>query len=1042
VKKLHIFTVLLLLALLISPALGQRHMVHTYWHQLDGPYWIYKPGEISIAQDYIYSYGSDKNQTSTVFRSTDSGAFWESFDRSNWPANSISASHEYPQDAYYTSPGIDVFSTTNAGTDWTGSQAPPGNLNFNVCAANQFDQQKAVVGCDRDGVNSVLWKTEDHGDTWLSVGGLPDYAVNDIKWHPDDGLPNDYFVAMKGSPNNCFYEYIDQTGTFENRSPDEINQHMDEVVCFDVDKTDQTRFVIAGYDSGNWVLAWCSAPSFAWHYADAIHLPPEFGSENVILDISIYGNNSGFPVFYMATDIGVFKNNVESNWERVYDNPGDNKVLSVVAVSATEFYAGTLHRFLKVTENNNIWTANPINDVMFRADLKSAWTSGSGSDVCYSLNKKTGAIFELDLDFSDFTPQSAQITFDEDDIVANISGSGGEFDGLAVAGYKDINTGDIVIASSKDDQGNGKVIRLYDGQWEEIDVEGDPAFEALAINGNFSCGAFGGTQYNYYIGDATGDNWDYPGAGFQTEKVNDLLIFNNGVQDYVVMSGKYGTSGDVRIAVSDFLGGDWQPKESGLPTEVNEVYRVVEIHGTFDHAFYAATDNGVYKTADLIDINNNPWVLMDNQLPSGVFTDIVPGPQNYTINPPPEQYQYKRDYAVYSVMTDVGGDRFFVSGDAARSWVEDSSFPMGSEARISRLQNYSDGSQFGIISASADGLLYHPHNVINGMYSGNILGGTLDFYWGPGLILVNGTVFVTPVDTEDPDNPFMNARLNINPGTRVLFDYDFNLWLGIPSGLEIDGHLEAHGTPTNKIYFSSSRTNGIPGDWTRIYSKFHKHPDFNEYIFPETNLSYCEIEYAEIGLWGESCLSLSLDHSEVMKCERKGVAAINHLDIGPENDMFFLINVSNSVLHDNPEDDIYIDAYGEFYGCDFVPWDGKGDPPGPIDIPDPEKPPHSGGIPCEYQYFSLALVNGNELYNSQKGAFIGGFLDAFVEDNTIHDISDYGIQCQTIYGTVKKNQIESETEYSGIDLEWPLYVFTERNIVTGSMNSGLSIEGN
>jgi hypothetical protein len=89
VKFIALVTLSLALA---SPAVGQQHMIHTYWHQLDGPHWIYKPGGISVAGDFVYSFGSNKASSYQVFVSADNGNSWNyPPDGVDNPANSISA---------------------------------------------------------------------------------------------------------------------------------------------------------------------------------------------------------------------------------------------------------------------------------------------------------------------------------------------------------------------------------------------------------------------------------------------------------------------------------------------------------------------------------------------------------------------------------------------------------------------------------------------------------------------------------------------------------------------------------------------------------------------------------------------------------------------------------------------------------------------------------------------------------------------------------------------------------------------------------------
>ncbi len=1044
-KKLYIFTALLLLAILMAPAFGQRHMIHTYWHQLDGPYWIYKPAGISIAQDYIYTFGSNKDGEYRVFKSDDRGATWSKYIRNDWPANSISACQINGQDAYYTSPGIDVFSTFDAGGEWRPSLTiPPGNLNFTVCAANQFEPDKAVTGCIHDGVNSVLWKTEDHGDTWLSVSGLPDFTVNDAKWHPEQGYENDYLVAFDGVEGNCFYQYDSQQSQFENRSPQGLLEPMAEAVCFDIDYTDQTRVIVAGYGSEGWVLAWCSTPSYVWHGgSDQLPLPPGFTSENKIFDISIYGNVSGLPGFYMATDIGVFKNNGEGNWEHVYDNSADNIAVSVgYSRSGQKVFAGTIHRFLTADHGSYAW--NPVDDVMFRADLKSVWANSSNSDYCYTLNQKTGAIFGLSLDFNEFTPLNPdpQIQLSEDDIVANISGIDGEFDGIAIAGYN--NT---VIASSRDDQGEGKLIRRYSNQWEEVSILGNPAFEALAMDNTYSYGAFGGASHNFYRGDGTGDNWEIA-SDLQTAKVNDLFVFYFAERDYVVLSAKYEFSEDNILALWDNVGQTWISRENGL-AGVSEVYRVVRLDED-SPAAYAATNRGIFKTNNLI--SGDPWVLKDNQLPPGNenFTDILAESGEYELDPPPPpEYRYKPNFVVQAVLDNGATDRFFISADSARSWNEDSSFPLGLDCKVSRLWNYNFGfgnqAQTGIVATTDDGLIYHPHNVINGMYWGDDAVQNRLYYWGPGLILVNGDVIIRPKAIDLPEPIFKYASLNVSPGTSVKIAYKFNSGQEELTGIEVNDWFGATGTDEENLNtFTSSRTTGYSGDWRGIVSKYYTDEIYGITNFPITQLNYCLVECGLNGLSSESSLDFRVEHSIIKKNDANGIYCVNLAQ--PPGDQLFLIWIRSNLIYDNSNRGIRLVGTAEWIDCS-EPWDPKDPPPDPDKIlnpeypPDPKNPPNPQ-LPCDYLYWTFAFVDSCEIYNCNGGIMANGVMLLYTTFNNLYQVDHYGIQLNNgIASWLWINDIRAGTaeyiKYSGVSLDNPFLALIERNEISNCLKAGL-----
>lgn len=617
----------------------------------------------------------------------------------------------------------------------------------------------------------------------------------------------------------------------------------------------------------------------------------------------------------------------------MYDNEADNSVFSVASISETEVYAGTLHRFIKVIEENEIWTAEPEKDVMFKADLRSVWTNSSHSENSYTLNKKTGAIFQLELDFTDFTPENPNpvIQLSEDDIVANISGADGEFDGLAIAGY-----GNNIIVSSKNDSGEGKLIRSDGGNWPEVTIAGNPVFEASAMDDTYSYGVFGGSPNNVYRGDATGNNWINLLHTVQTNKVNDLSAFDTGGGNFVViLSGEAIVSEDHLIAYSMNSGESWSYSESGLGS-VSRVYRVESLAEQGGAGYYAATNKGIYKTNDL----NGTWVRKDNQLPPGtnVITDILVESGEYTLFPSPPSNNYLDGFVVQAIVDNGTADRFFISADSARSWNEDSSFP--EDVDIKRLWNYDypgvGGVQTGIVAATNKGLFYHPHNVINGMYTGGSPSVCFDDYWGPGLILVNGQVIVR-LNVEDPFNPeFSHARLNILANTTVKFTYNFKTGIGSDPSLEVNDSLRTVGPgPGSEIVFESSRSSGLAGDWGGVFSRRYYPPGYDLKMYPSTSLNYCLIENAVFGVMSFGSDEITVSKSRVINNDFSGIYCKN-TEI-PSGDIVFNIDIVDCEVDNNPEYGVYIQGTVGWVDCS-EPWDGNSPPANPDDIWDPKYP--------------------------------------------------------------------------------------------------------
>lgn len=486
-----------------SPLFAERHMIHTYWHELDGPYWVYKPQAISVAGDHIYTIGSNKDIEFRTYVYNSSTDDWTIRQRNSDPPNYISACNTSEQDAYYTSPGNDVFVTDDAGATWDNSplNPPPGNTEFAVCAANPFNADKALVGCGIDaGGNPTIWKTEDHGDHWASMTGYTNYPVTDIEWYPQQGHGNKFFIGLDGAEGDCFYFY--DGANFLVRPIYNVDLPIAKVACFDVKyfPGDENPYIVAmGYGDDQWALLWSTTNGEFWHGGPIqAPLPPEITSETRIRDIKIYDKvQSGNPGIYMATDIGIFMKDINFLWQHIYNNEADKSVFSIgywELGNDHKVYAGTVHSLL-VTENDQDWTR--IQDVMFEADLKSSWSIPQSDGITYTLNTKTGAIFTTELDFSDLYPgnENPQINLINTELTANISGIDGEFDGMALAA-----DGNTILASSKNENGDGKLIRFYGSAWQELDVPGDPdpAFEALAVNGSNMCAAFGEQSGSIY----------------------------------------------------------------------------------------------------------------------------------------------------------------------------------------------------------------------------------------------------------------------------------------------------------------------------------------------------------------------------------------------------------------------------------------------------------------------------------------------------------------------------------------------------------------
>ncbi len=111
----------------------------------------------------------------------------------------------------------------------------------------------------------------------------------------------------------------------------------------------------------------------------------------------------------------------------------------------------------------------------------------------------------------------------------------------------------------------------------------------------------------------------------------------------------------------------------------------------------------------------------------------------------------------------------------------------------------------------------------------------------------SGEVYVS-----DDVNVNSGVTLTIEPGTTIKFDSNTNL--------NIYGNLNAQGTPTQKITFTSASATPQPGDWNKIYF-------YNNGI---DTLKHCDIEYGQ-GIYCASGSNVRLNNVTVTNCPPFGL---------------------------------------------------------------------------------------------------------------------------------------------------------------------------
>ncbi len=440
-------------------------------------------------------------------------------------------------------------------------------------------------------------------------------------------------------------------------------------------------------------------------------------------------------------------------------------------------------------------------------------------------------------------------------------------------------------------------------------------------------------------------------------------------------------------------------------------------------------------------------MLKDNFIPSGTVTDILPG-SAYHIWPMAFDYNYR--YAVYAAKDDGIRSRFFISGDSARSWVEDSSFPTGVDVKINKLWQLDYGigadAQTGIVAATDKGLFYHPHNIINGTYWAAENSRLTSFSWGPGIILVNGDVTVWPKEsTPNSDPPFWRSELRIKQDTKVKFTYNFKAGTGVPSppALTVNSALvrdEGDNDDPNLItYFTSSRSLAGVGDWVGIVTAPYPILVGDSICNPSTDLWYCTVKDARIGITGRNNEGFAVNYSRILSNRDIGIQISN----GSSNfeNFLFLVTIDNCTFLSNPQYGVYINAYEGFNDCDWKPVVDPQDPYGRWD-------PHKGlpNIEC-INYFTFAWVTNNNITSSDVGVFGTGTFGSIIGDNKISTIGSYGIELRNgVLSWVPGNEIWNDyglnlIAYSGLLLDHVSMVTVEGNDIQKCKKAGIEIVG-
>ncbi|HBZ01006.1 MAG TPA: hypothetical protein DEO84_06770, partial [candidate division Zixibacteria bacterium] len=400
--------------------------------------------------------------------------------------------------------------------------------------------------------------------------------------------------------------------------------------------------------------------------------------------------------------------------------------------------------------------------------------------------------------------------------------------------FKTLTATSCILASSKDDQGNGTIMRSDDdGQsWENVspDAGGGShlAINTLDFDPVYSNAYAAGADNNVWISTDVGESWTQV-QGVSSTEFHDIYSNPSGQSAYL---GGHGESG-VDVRAYWYSGSQWGAIDDGLSsvTDVNQFAQNAD-----DYFAYAATDIGVFKA----DVSSYPPTWEE---------------RNYGIETPQNPVNIgsivsnKNDYCAFlaSTASSASSPHIWASGDSGRSW---NNLPLGDipeESHINKLAASQDDNS-GFVAGTDLGVYY-----LGPIFKSGEL--TEDETWGPGTVIVNGDVTV-------PEN----ITLTVAPACTVKFVYNFDkLESGIDeykSELIIQGTLVAEGDQNNTIVFESSHPDApTANQWYGIRLESYSTASFD----------YCLIEHAYYGIFYSANAHLAVDHSHIEYCSAGGI---------------------------------------------------------------------------------------------------------------------------------------------------------------------------
>lgn len=277
---------------------------------------------------------------------------------------------------------------------------------------------------------------------------------------------------------------------------------------------------------------------------------------------------------------------------------------------------------------------------------------------------------------------------------------------------------------------------------------------------------------------------------------------------------------------------------------------------------------------------------------------------------------------------------------------------------------YSNGASVVLTNTTVlTGVTLLPGNIIN--VSGNVSG-----TWS------NTNIYVVTGDINVPGN----SALTIQPGTEVRFNGNYTL--------TVNGILNAIGSPSSKIVFTSNFSNPQAGNWYGIILNSN-----------QGLIKNCLIEYCLIGIWVIQC-SPPIEDNEIRRFGGSAIELENSSSV-----------VRNNTIHDyftNPYGfGIAIDNCNASIDCNTI-YDGTGRG---ISVGDASSVKNNNiynikgttrGYGIDPYYICTSRIENNIIHDCNIGITTGENIspgpDPTIVNNTIYNNVYAGIQLRGIFG--------------------------------------------